>query len=722
MNRFIPTIGILWLCAVATALVSIPATAAVIGVPGDQPTIQAAITAAAPGDTILIADGTYSGPGNINVDPAGKDVIIQSENGPGACIIDCGNTARAFYIHSGESNAFVIDGLRIINGYDSLAGGGIYCRQYSSPIITNCEFIDCVSGDDGGGIYITFHCNPLVSNCLFQNNTAVYGGGLAVGSSSNVTVTGCVFQDNIGTQGGGLRVSGNQPVSVSGCTFTNNSASALGGGISVLNNPDFSLENCTFTGNSALDGGALNMEFVSTALLNTCTFTANQATNLGGAVRMLLAGNSATVTHCDFISNSLPQTATTEGGGMYVSGAQTISDCTFTGNTAYRAGGLRCAGASRVSDCVFQQNICAEWGGGLYYTNTSSGYDPIVERCDFIDNQGGAGAGMHQVAYSSNPTYIHQCRFSGNQAVYFGGAFYTYSGTSHITDCVFHNNTVSAGDGGGTYSETGQVNYYNCLWYQNSASQYGGAHYSYMGTTELYNCTLTHNTCPDGFGRQIAARFTASVELYNSLAGSWDAADELEIYDDDGNGVDAEYCSIRGGWPGTGNISADPEFATGNCDHGFYYLSDTAAGQGITSPCIDAGSDPVSAISYPMPDAGLLTMDTLVTRTDNVPDSSVVDLGYHYPACQVPTATPSVTQTPIPTETPTDTPTAVPTETPTETPTPTMTPTTTPSPSPTPIPPIPSTGPFGLVFLLGLVTFFIRFGGRRGRFSRVFRY
>ncbi|HPQ41250.1 MAG TPA: right-handed parallel beta-helix repeat-containing protein [bacterium] len=364
MNRFIPTIGILWLCAVATALVSIPATAAVIGVPGDQPTIQAAITAAAPGDTILIADGTYSGPGNINVDPAGKDVIIQSENGPGACIIDCGNTARAFYIHSGESNAFVIDGLRIINGYDSLAGGGIYCRQYSSPIITNCEFIDCVSGDDGGGIYITFHCNPLVSNCLFQNNTAVYGGGLAVGSSSNVTVTGCVFQDNIGTQGGGLRVSGNQPVSVSGCTFTNNSASALGGGISVLNNPDFSLENCTFTGNSALDGGALNMEFVSTALLNTCTFTANQATNLGGAVRMLLAGNSATVTHCDFISNSLPQTATTEGGGMYVSGAQTISDCTFTGNTAYRAGGLRCAGASRVSDCVFQQNICAEWGGG----------------------------------------------------------------------------------------------------------------------------------------------------------------------------------------------------------------------------------------------------------------------------------------------------------------------------------------------------------------------
>ncbi|HPQ41249.1 MAG TPA: hypothetical protein PLV45_12830 [bacterium] len=287
---------------------------------------------------------------------------------------------------------------------------------------------------------------------------------------------------------------------------------------------------------------------------------------------------------------------------------------------------------------------------------------------------------------------------------------------------MFHNNTVSAGDGGGTYSETGQVNYYNCLWYQNSASQYGGAHYSYMGTTELYNCTLTHNTCPDGFGRQIAARFTASVELYNSLAGSWDAADELEIYDDDGNGVDAEYCSIRGGWPGTGNISADPEFATGNCDHGFYYLSDTAAGQGITSPCIDAGSDPVSAISYPMPDAGLLTMDTLVTRTDNVPDSSVVDLGYHYPACQVPTATPSVTQTPIPTETPTDTPTAVPTETPTETPTPTMTPTTTPSPSPTPIPPIPSTGPFGLVFLLGLVTFFIRFGGRRGRFSRVFRY
>ncbi|UCD76269.1 MAG: hypothetical protein JSV91_04960, partial [Phycisphaerales bacterium] len=73
------------------------------------------------------------------------------------------------------------------------------------------------------------------------------------------------------------------------------------------------------------------------------------------------------------------------------------------------------------------------------------------------------------------------------------------------------------------------------------------------------------------------------------------------------------------GWPGEGNIDADPLFVTGPL--GEYYLSQTAAGQPAESPCLDAGSDT----------AENLGLDTLTTRTDQASDSGIVDMGYHYP-------------------------------------------------------------------------------------------
>jgi hypothetical protein len=51
-----------------------------------------------------------------------------------------------------------------------------------------------------------------------------------------------------------------------------------------------------------------------------------------------------------------------------------------------------------------------------------------------------------------------------------------------------------------------------------------------------------------------------------------------------------------------------------------FHLSQIAAGQTATSPCVDAGSD----------DADDLGMDDKTTRTDNVLDSGIVDLGLHY--------------------------------------------------------------------------------------------
>ncbi len=91
------------------------------------------------------------------------------------------------------------------------------------------------------------------------------------------------------------------------------------------------------------------------------------------------------------------------------------------------------------------------------------------------------------------------------------------------------------------------------------------------------------------------------------------------------------YSDIRDGtagiWHGSsgsifywqeGNIDADPCFVAG--PFGDYYLSHTAAGQMVDSPCIDAGSDT----------AANLGMDQFTTRIDGIIDMGPVNMGYHY--------------------------------------------------------------------------------------------
>ena len=109
---------------------------ATIRVPGDYPTIQAAIDAASFADRVLVSDGTYTGEGNRDIDFKGKDISVVSENGPNRCIIDCEGKGRGFYFHSGEAHNSILSGFTITNGQADI-GGGIYADA-SSPTITNC--------------------------------------------------------------------------------------------------------------------------------------------------------------------------------------------------------------------------------------------------------------------------------------------------------------------------------------------------------------------------------------------------------------------------------------------------------------------------------------------------------------------------------------------------------------------------------------------------------
>ena len=111
----------------------------IIRVPGDQPmprTIQEAINSANEGDTVLVADGFYTGEGNKNLDFLGKAIMVKSENGPENCTIDCEHEGRGFYFHRDEKSDSILDGFTIMNGVAPY-GGGICCNTSSPTIINN---------------------------------------------------------------------------------------------------------------------------------------------------------------------------------------------------------------------------------------------------------------------------------------------------------------------------------------------------------------------------------------------------------------------------------------------------------------------------------------------------------------------------------------------------------------------------------------------------------
>jgi len=114
------------------ALLPVLAGAATLHVPSlEYPTIQAGVDAAQVGDTVLVADGVYTGEGNRDIEFHGRDIVLRSENGPEVTSIDCqaskSDLHQGFNIHLGETPACRIEGFTVTNGlYGWVAGSNLF--------------------------------------------------------------------------------------------------------------------------------------------------------------------------------------------------------------------------------------------------------------------------------------------------------------------------------------------------------------------------------------------------------------------------------------------------------------------------------------------------------------------------------------------------------------------------------------------------------------------
>ena len=82
--------------------------------PLTYPTIQAALDASQDSDVVLLGQGVYTGPGNVELTPRGKAITLRGPqskhhpwqvagNAPAAAVVDCGGAAqRGIWMRDGE--------------------------------------------------------------------------------------------------------------------------------------------------------------------------------------------------------------------------------------------------------------------------------------------------------------------------------------------------------------------------------------------------------------------------------------------------------------------------------------------------------------------------------------------------------------------------------------------------------------------------------------------
>ncbi len=412
-------------------------------------------------------------------------------------------------------------------------GGGIYASGFSNFTLSNCAFTENVA--DSGGVIFTYCDNFVVSDCVFESNSSINGGGAIAayhggvlsnsrfeGNSSSrdggvlwteekLTLDGCDFVNNSAGEMGGvlwtttLRESDGTlhlaDLTVTDCCFTGNSAQSNGGAIfmygsATIGNSSFTenvsggnggavnfhgtglsddyhfeLIESNFSSNSAgSSGGAVSIDS-KMAYVDGCVFEANSSDSSGGAVYSSLRGEGTDECTFQYVDCTFDNNIASAGGGVYVNGWHSFSNCDFESNTSSSSGGAIRSSSARldVNGGVFEQNS-AQYGGAVY------GYEAYFTGVSFVEDQ----AQMYGGAVGMSGGRIDDCTFTGNTAGLLGGsAVYKSLVTSgspttlSITESHFEGNYA---DGNGTvYVAAGVLTIQDVEFVDNTATGNGGA-------------------------------------------------------------------------------------------------------------------------------------------------------------------------------------------------------------------------------------------------------
>lgn len=329
---------------------------------GDALTIQAGIDLAVAADTVLLADGTYTGDGNRNITFRGKAITVISESGePEACIVDCEYEARGFLFDSGETAESILDGLTITRGIyicqtvaDS-GGGGIWCVA-SSPMIRNAIVSNCLAEPEGGGMWCCADSRPSLANVVFEYNDP--DGIYSLGSSPELTEV--IFQRN---RGGGMSCGGGAPV-FTDVVFHDN----WGPGLGLVGGNGASLTRVIFSENGSLYGAGGLYCYESSPTVSNCIFCFNWCGMWGGGMRIQGSQSAPVVRNCTFYGNR----ADDSGSAIFAEGSPVLERLIIAFNEESEAVSCwpECPG---LTCCDVYGNASGDWVGCLAGQNGVNG-------------------------------------------------------------------------------------------------------------------------------------------------------------------------------------------------------------------------------------------------------------------------------------------------------------------------------------------------------------
>jgi len=232
---------------------------------GDYTTIQDAIDAAPDDRIIKVMPGTYSGNGNLDIDPGNRGLHLLAMTSRGDVIIDCENAGHAFYFNSSQDSTTVVEGFTIRNGLASYGGaiecfwtcspklvdltiescqattggGAIACRANSNPIIRNCSIRACEIDGNGGGIFCGASSPVISGTTIAECQTSGTGAGIYCFSTSSPVITNTIIANSVAGSGMAWDVQAGATVTHS-CIYGNAGGDAVpAGGDNLFVDPLF---------------------------------------------------------------------------------------------------------------------------------------------------------------------------------------------------------------------------------------------------------------------------------------------------------------------------------------------------------------------------------------------------------------------------------------------------------------------------------------------------
>ncbi len=397
-----------------------------IDVPGDYPTIQAAIDAAVGGDEIVVSPGFYFE----NIDFLTKDIIVRSTDPTdpdvvAATNIHGENTARVVTLSQGEISGFSI----------RFGDGGVYATG-SAIVSYNQIFANTALTLSGGGVRA--EDLTIVHDNLIQNNIAdtVLGGG-GVYAEDSVLVTDNVITQNQSVdllsgsgEGGGVWAQGTALITNN--LITDNTADGLGGGIFLFGSA-IALKNEVADNFAESDGGGIRATSTATQVVGNLVQNNETQTDGGGVsaaegavvLGNTIVGNVAGDTGGGVVATVLVEgnvitgnQASVGGGGVDAGHNAVIRGNLIDGNTVFNddffamGGGVACDGAALVignritRNQVWSDDPYDAYGGGVWAQDDAQVVNNLImgnsALTDDTDAVGGGAACRDRAVFRGN--------------------------------------------------------------------------------------------------------------------------------------------------------------------------------------------------------------------------------------------------------------------------------------------------------------------------------